>query len=211
VVNLDQSPRPDAALIVRAPRRSSDAVLGYLLPVALVLAVATALGGFLLGLGADRALLGLAAGVALGGLIAFILVVPAYSVAGARATRQGLDRTAGLPLAELSSDGVRVRYRGPTLRERRRGEPDDQAFDAGVPWAAITGCRDGTDPHGQPVIVLEVADPAAVTLRSGDAMTDRYVAALRSSSGSPLAIRAPIAGDAPLATVRKYLADRGVQ
>jgi hypothetical protein len=211
VVNLDRTAQPGAAQIVRAPRRRSDALLGYLLPVALVLGAAVALGGLLLGLGTGHALLGLAGGVAVGILIAFVLVVPAYSVAGARATRQGRDRTAGLPLAELSSDGVRVRYRGPTLRERRRGEPDEPAYDAGVPWAAVTGCHDATDPHGQPVIVLDVAEPAAVTLRSGDAATDRYIDALRAATGSPVAIRAPIAGDAQLAAVRKKLAEHGLR
>lgn len=210
MVNLDQTSRPGTGLVVRAPRERSDAVLGYLLPGALLLGAAVTLGGLLLGVGTGHALLGLAGGIAVGVLIAFVLVVPAYSVAGARATRQGLDRTAGLPLAELSGDGVRVRYRGPTLRERRRGEPDEQAYDAGVPWSAITGCHDGTDPHGQPVIVLDVTEPGAVTLRSGDPATDRYIAALRESTGSPVAIRAPIAGDAQLAAVRKKLAERGL-
>ncbi|HLL64463.1 MAG TPA: hypothetical protein VK453_01820 [Micromonosporaceae bacterium] len=133
-------------------------------------------------------------GILLGGFISLVLLAGMLLVSTVTAGLRymtGRDDGAGLPLAELGRDGVRVRYRPPSSREKRRGVPTSPAFDAAVGWDAVVGWRHAKDPHGQPVIALDITDPSKVTRITGQpapgqrpvAYLDRYMDALQRTTG----------------------------
>lgn len=199
--------RAGEALVVRAPRRTGHAVFGWLVPIALgVAALLAVLVVVLLWSRSPVAAVGGAACTFLA--VMFFALVPGAPLEHRR--RTGHDDSVGLPMAELSAEGVRARYRVPSLGERRTGEPADPSYDAAVGWADVTGWRYGQDPYGQRVIVIEVTDPAAVALRPPDPLLKVYLDRLVRDAGSPVVVRAPIAGPEVERAVLDRLAAQGV-
>ncbi|GAA4580227.1 hypothetical protein GCM10023176_59400 [Micromonospora coerulea] len=204
------APDPGAvgeALVVRAPRRPGHAIFGWLVPAGLgVAALLAVLVVVLLWSRSPIAAIGGAACTFL--FVTFFVLLPGAPLEQRR--RTGRDDSVGLPMAELSADGVRARYRVPGLAERRTGTPADPAYDAAVGWADVTGWRYGRDPYGQSVIVVEVTDPAAVALRPADPLLRPYLDRLVRDLGSPVVIRAPIAGPEQERAVVDRLTRQGV-
>lgn len=194
-------------LLVRAPRRRGHAFFGWLVPIGLGLAVVVSVLVVVL-------LWSRSPVAALGGAICtflflmFLTLLPGAPLEQRR--RSGRDDSVGLPMAELAAEGVRARYRVPTLGERRTGAPADPAYDAAVAWADVTGWRYGQDPYGQRVIVLEVTDQAAVALRRADPLLRSYLDRLVRQVGSTVVVRAPIAGADQERAVVDRLAAQGV-
>ncbi|SCG51926.1 hypothetical protein [Micromonospora inositola] len=208
MIGLTAEPgRAGELLVVRAPRRAGHAVLGWLVPVALGVAALLAVLVFvLLWSRSPIAAIGGAACTFL--FVMFFALLPGAPLEHRR--RGGRDDSVGLPMAELSNEGVRVRYRAPSLGERRTGEPADPAYDAAVAWADVTGWRYGRDPYGQSVVVVEVTGPAAVALRPAAPLLRSYLDRLVRDTGSPVAVRAPIAGPEQERAVVNRLTRQGV-
>jgi hypothetical protein len=186
-VDLDSAPEPGVELI-RGPRRPSEVVPGYVVPVGVGAAALAGLLVAVLASTASRALLGVV--VFFVGLLVVVIVVVPLTV---RRQRLGRDFGAGLPLAELGPTGARLRYELPTPRERRTGERRSPRYDAAVAWADVTGWRRGIDPFGASVLILEVADPGRVAVRARTTtLVSRYLDYLREGIGSRAVIRVPV-------------------
>jgi hypothetical protein len=199
-MDLDSAPEPGVELI-RGPRRLSEVVPGYVIPIGFAVAVVV---------GPLVAVRRPSVGWALAGmymcLAVALLVLAAVMPFTVRRQRFGRELGAGLPLAELGPTGARLRYELPTPRERRTGERRSPRYDAAVAWSDVTGWRRGIDPFGAPVLILEVADPARVTVRGRTTtLVKMYLNYLREGIGTTAVIRvpAPPAEQAAVAFLRK--------
>jgi hypothetical protein len=186
-MDLDSAAEPGVELI-RGPRRRSEIAPGYVVPVGAVAAALVGIVVAVLASTASRALLGVV--VFFVGLLVVVTVVVPVTL---RRQRLGREFGAGLPLAELGPTGARLRYELPTLRERRTGERRAARYDAAVAWSDVTGWRRGIDPFGASVVILEVADPARVTVRGRTTtLVEMYLRYLREGIGSAAVIRVPV-------------------
>lgn len=196
-----------ADLVVQAPRRGSHTLGGYLLPgvfvVALIVALVTALNS------------GRPSNALVNALIAFVIVwfylyVIVWLVLWFY--RQRHDDGAGVPLAELTDDGVSVRWRAPRASERRTGRPAPgrPTYDVRVPWSQVTGWYEGKEPYGRPVIVLTLTDPGAAERLTHTRSLGAYLSRMEKRHGSTVAIRAQDAGPEQEQVVRDFLARRGL-
>jgi len=186
-MDLDSASEPGVVLI-RGPRRRSEIVPGYVMQIGTTASVAVFVVVALLGPSVGSVLAGLFVGMALN-----VLVLAAVTPFTVRRQRLGREFGAGLPLAELGPTGARLRYELPTPRERRTGERRSPRYDAAVAWADVTGWRRGIDAFGASVLILEVADPARVTVRARTTkLVAMYLKFLREGIGTTAVIRVPV-------------------
>ncbi|GIJ50606.1 hypothetical protein Val02_74920 [Virgisporangium aliadipatigenens] len=208
-MTLDGYQGSGRVLVLRGPRGPAGAVLGYVWWFAAAAALAAAGWWTVAGYEGSRPVLSVLYGV----LIFLVVFLPLGLIVafGLNAAHlKGLDGGSGIPLAELSPEGVHVRYRGVRARERRRGLPDSPPYDAAAPWSVITGWRPGRGPFGEPVLVLDIDSPDELVTHPNPRGAPTYAARLREATSSPLAVRTPRAVSGELPALRRMLAEYGV-
>jgi hypothetical protein len=211
-VNLDGYHGTGRVLVVRGRRGWAGILLGYVWWIELAVAVAVAAWATAASYEPARPVLSILFG-ALTLLLVLSLLVLITGLGMVAAHLKGRDGGSGVPLAELSPEGVRVRYRLVRARERRRGVPDAPAYDLAAPWSAIGGWRHGRGPFGEPVLVLDITGLAKVVRhdRGRRSTETSYAGRLEAAAQTPLAVRAPRAARRDIEAVRRMLAEHGVE